>query len=567
MNKDTKAYQYAKWCIRKNNNKAPCYVKKQARAWLDILAGKNREAYFDEEAYQTVYGLLGLMRHPDLSCSMEEGLEDYAHFLITAVLCTKLNNKRGLDIRYYSNVVLEIARKNFKTFTSGVIFILLLLMEPDFSRLFSVAPDLKLSQELQIAVKRIIKASPMLEQEGKTVFTVLRSEIRCDMNDNVYIPLAYSRDNMDAKTVRAFLADEAGNLDEYPIEAMRSGQITLKNKLGIIISTQYPNDDNAFLDEVDRAKKVLDGLLENKRTFALLYEPDERLRKKDRWKTDDTVLYQANPVAITDADIFQNLTEQRELAILYENKRENFLCKHCNIKYKGLGVEGYVDLNKVRECKQEEDLRFWEGKRVFLGLDLSQSDDNTALAMVCTDEEELIHAKVFGFIPEDRIKEKSMREKVDYRKLMREGCCFACGDEVIDYGFVEDFILNLQETYGVEIVNLGYDKWNALSTIQKLESSDQAIECVEIAQHSSVLHSPTKLLKERILSGTFRYDENLLLEINFSNAKCTEDTNRNKYVNKKRSAGKVDMVVALINAMQLLEQELLHGQDFVIQTI
>ena len=48
MRNDIKAYRYAKWCIRKNNNKAPCYVKKQARAWLDILTGKNREAYFDK---------------------------------------------------------------------------------------------------------------------------------------------------------------------------------------------------------------------------------------------------------------------------------------------------------------------------------------------------------------------------------------------------------------------------------------------------------------------------------------------------------------------------------------
>lgn len=566
MIKDTRAYQYAKWCVRKNNDKAPCYVKKQAKAWLDVVAKKNKEAYFDTEEYEKVYGLLGLIQHPDLKCSMAEGLEDYAHLLITAVLCTKLKNKQGEDIRYYSNVVLEIARKNFKTFTSGVIFILLLLTAPDFARLFSVAPDLKLSQELQLAVKRIVKASPLLEQNGKSVFTLLRSEIRCGINDNTYIPLAYSRDNMDAKTVTAFLADEAGNLDEYPIEAMRSGQITLKNKLGIIISTQYPNDDNAFLDEIDLAKKVLDGLVENKRTFALLYEPDERLRKKDLWKTDDTVIYQANPVAVNNTDVFQNIKEKRELAVLYENKRENFLCKHCNIKYKGLGVEGYIDLNKVRECKKEEDLRFWEGKRVFLGLDLSQSDDNTALAMVCADEEGIIHAKVFGFIPEDRIEEKSLREKVNYKKLIREGCCFACGNEVIDYGFVEDFALSLMEAYGVEIVNLGYDKWNALSTIQKLESSEQAIECVEIRQHSSVLHSPTKLLKERVLSGTFRYDENLLLEINFSNARCTEDTNKNKYVNKKRSSGKVDMVVALINAMYLLEQEMLYGMDFVIQT-
>ena len=125
--------------------------------------------------------------------------------------------------------------------------------------------------------------------------------------------------------------------------------------------------------------------------------------------------------------------------------------------------------------------------------------------------------------------------------------CFPCGDNVIDYGFVEDFILTLESRYGVEIVQLGFDRYNAISTIQKLESADNPIECVEIKQHSSVLHPATKLLKGRILQKTFCYDENLMLEINFQNARCTEDTNLNKYVNKKKSAGKVDMVVSLIN--------------------
>ena len=116
----------------------------------------------------------------------------------------------------------------------------------------------------------------------------------------------------------------------------------------------------------------------------------------------------------------------------------------------------------------------------------------------------------------------------------------------------------------MEIVQCGYDRWNALSTVQKLEAA--GVECVEIKQHSSVLHSPTKLLREKILSKEFRYDENPMLEINFQNARCTEDTNRNKYVNKKKSAGKVDEVVALINATYLVEQDMLFGHDsFVVQ--
>ena len=125
-------------------------------------------------------------------------------------------------------------------------------------------------------------------------------------------------------------------------------------------------------------------------------------------------------------------------------------------------------------------------------------------------------------------------------------------------------------TYTMEQENQGLKMTDTMKldakgdTVQKLEEA--GITCVEIKQHSSVLHSPTKLLKEKILSGQFAYDENRLLEINFQNARCTEDTNLNKYVNKKKSSGKVDMVVATINAMYLLQQDMMNNNGFVAMT-
>jgi len=563
MVKESKAYKYAQWCLEEGNRKVGKYVKKQAKAWIDIVEGKDPEAYVDEKAFEKINKLLKLMVHPDLQCPMDEGLEDYAWFLIVAVFCTKLKNDKNLDVRYYHTAVLEIARKNFKTFNSAVIFILLMLLEPKFSRFFSVAPDLKLSSELKIAIRKIIKSSPALADDD--VFKVLRSEIRCLITDSEYTPLAYSEDRMDGKLAHAWLADECGAMDSYPIEAMRSSQITLFNKLGIIISTQYPNDNNAMIDEIDISKKVLDGLLEDKRRFALLYEPDDELLINDQWMTNDLVIYQSNPVAVSHEYVFNAIKDMRTMAILYENKRENYLCKHNNIKYKGLGVEGYIEITKVRECKIKLEPSFWQSKRVYIGLDLSQTDDNTAVAMVC-EHEGKIYAKVWGFIPKDKKLLKIKKEQVDYDKLIRQGVCFECGDEVIDYGFVENFILNLEKTYGVEIMQIGYDRYNAISTVQKLEAN--SYDCVEITQHSSVLHMPTKLLRELILRKMFCYDENLMLEINFQNARCTKDTNLNKYVSKKKSAGKVDMVVGLINAMYLLEQDLLFGtDDFTVQVI
>ena len=62
------------------------------------------------------------------------------------------------------------------------------------------------------------------------------------------------------------------------------------------------------------------------------------------------------------------------------------------------------------------------------------------------------------------------------------------------------------------------------------------------------------MLEELILQGKFAYEENKLLEINFENARCTYDTNLNRYINKKRSIGKVDMLMALINAIYLVQQ-------------
>lgn len=563
MDHDHKAYQYAAWCLD-HPDYAPIYVRKQCENWINIADDLDKDAELDLDTVERMERLLKIMVHPDLHCSVYEGLEPYAWLMITATFCTIMKGANQYT-RFYITTLLEIARKNFKTFNSGVIFILLMLTEPDFSRFFSVAPDLRASSELKLAVRKIIKVSPALSDELDPAFKNLSSQVRCLINENEYTPLAYSEDSMDSVLANAFLADEAGNMDDYPVEAMRSSQITLFNKLGIIISTQYPNDNNVMITEIDAAKRVLDGLSDDRRVFSLLYEPDNELQQGDIWQKDDRVLYQANPVAVTHDYIMDELKRKRSAAIFYENKRENFLCKHCNILYKSLGAEGFIDIQKVKKQSRPRNDSWWRGRRVWLGLDLSLSDDNTAVAMA-TEEDEKLYARVVGFIPTDKVEIKSQKEKIDYSSMIKKGYCIDCGDQVIDYGEIENFIMTLEETLGVEVQQVGYDRWNAISTIQKLENV--AMDCVEIKQHSQILHAPTKLLKEKILAGAFFYDENRLLEINFENARCTEDTNLNKYVNKKKSTGKVDMVVALINAIYLVQQDLLYGsENFTVQVI
>lgn len=556
-----KALEYCKLAI--NQKTTPKYVKLQMQDFIEIAEGKNDKYVLSEIKLKQVNNILKLLIMPKglkAGQTLYECTVGYQWLFYIAILCTvyRDNEKK----RRYEIGVLEICRKNFKTFTIATIFILLFLTEPKFSKFFSVAPDGALSREVREAISEIIRSSPLIyEYKDTKRFKILRDYILFKPTQVTYIPLSYSTSRLDGRLPNAFIVDEAGALPtSYAIESMKSGQLNILNKLGFIISTKYPTIDNPFEDEVKYSKKVLDGLEKDETRFSLLYEPD---KTKD-WETDDMILKQSNPVALEIPEIWEDLIKKRAYAIAVESARENFVTKHCNISYQGTGTETYIDVKDVQECKQAK--INWNGRVVYVGLDLSESNDNTSVSMVTVDDNNNILADSFAFIPEGRIEEKTVTEKVNYRELIRSGKVIACGDKVIDYGVVEDFILNLETKYGVQIQAIGYDRWNALSTAQKLERAGYNL--VEIRQHSSVLHPPTKLLKEKILAKEFQYENNTLLEINFQNARCSYDTNKNMYVHKKKSIGKVDMVVSMLNAVYLLQQDVfLNQMDFAIQII
>ena len=553
------SFQYAQNVVN-GTIPAPKYVIKQCQKFLEIRDGKSEKYFLDEQKLQRINNILKLLIMPrglKAGISIYECSCGYQWLLYAAALCVVY--RENPDRRRYETVILEVGRKNFKTFTIATIFVLLFLLEPKFSKFYSVAPDGALSREVKTAIEEILKSSPLVYQnKGLPRFKVLRDYIEFIPNENRYIPLNYSNSRMDGKLPNVFLADEVGALpNSYAIEAMRSGQLNILNKLGCIISTKYPTANNPFEDEVNYAKRILDGTQSDETVFALLYEPENT----DNWSFDDTILKHANPVALEIPEIWDDLLKKRARAISIESARENFLTKHCNIIYQGAGTESFIDIKDLQRCRVNK--IDWTGREVYVGVDLSMSNDNTAVA-ICAEENGRILADVVCFVPEGRIDEKNKFEKLDYRRFIAAGKCIACGNRTIDYGVVEDFVFSIEEKYGVTVRAIGFDRYNAISSAQKW---NKKYNTVEIRQHSDTLHPPTKLLSEKITDGEFEYEKNTLLEINFENARCTYDTNMNRYVTKKKSQGKVDMVVALINAVYLLQQDVIFNDNWVVQVI
>lgn len=541
-----KSYVYARNVVR-NKIEAPIYVRKQCSDWIEIANGKSETWFVDEHKVNKINSLLKLMIMPKGVAAGQTIYDTFVGFqmlCLHAVLATVYRNNPNK--RKYEKFLLEIARKNGKTELIAVIFIILMLTEPKFSYFYSVAPNGALSREVKKAIREILVSSPDLKH--LKYWKIKRDQVDCKITESYYIPLNYSNSTLDGKLPNAFLVDETGALpNSYAIEAMSSGQLTIDNKLGCIISTKYPKIDNPFEDEVSYCKRVLDRIEADDTVFALLYEPDN----KKEWMTDDTILKHANPLALCIHEIWEDLLKKRKVAISIKSKRQNFLTKHCNIIYQGIDTESYVDINDVLACAV--DFIDWRNRTVYLGIDLAMTNDNCSVTIGAYDREnDLLLFESFAFIPEDRIVEKTENERVDYQLLIDNGECFACGDATVSYEYIEEFIMNIEKNTGCKIAFFGYDRYNCISTAEKLESG--GLSGVQIKQHSSVLHAPTKLLSEYISNRKVRFKSNKLYQINFQNARCMYDTNMNRFVNKKKSNGKVDMVVSTIDSTYLIQQ-------------
>lgn len=554
-----KAKEYVNDCIS-GKEITTFEVKKQCEWFLEDLEKQNNDYYpyyFDTKKIEIIEGILKLLNFATgldvVGKSIFEGLENFQAFFLANIFGWRY--KTDSKKYRYREVDLFIPRKNTKTFLAALIFVILMLTEDDYSEFYSICLDRDLAGEVKKAIAQILNVSPDVGQYFNIPKT-LSGRVECTLTHSFYQPRTAEANRNNSIKPSAFIADEFGAMKDISnVEAMKSGQLNVRNPLMFRLTSAYAEDKSIMLGELDYLKKIYQGLESDDRLFALVYYSTE----EHLW--DDIGLQMANPLRLEDN--YNEIRNNRKKALAKPDERTEYLTKNMNFFMPSNSGEEFITIDKLRLCKNTRGIFDWNGKDVYLGLDLAMTNDNTSVSMV-TMEDDMIFAKSWAFIPADRIEEKNRRERTDYRRFIEDGSCFACGEEIISYSFVENFIMHLEQKFGVHIVQIGYDRYNCISTANKLENA--GYETVEVKQHSSVLHQPTKLLQESILQRKFSYDGDRLYEINFQNARCTEDTNLNKYVNKKKSSGKVDMVVSTIIAIYLLQQQMLNEDNFVCQS-
>lgn len=519
-------------------------VKRQCKIFKEDLEKQDNTDFkyvFNTKKLKKINNLLKLILFADgidkdgneiKGTSALDGSEGFQCFLIVNIFGWRFkNNSKKMR---YRDVILYIARKNAKTWLVAVIFILLMLTEPDYSEFYSICMSKDLAAEVRKAIVKTIESSPALTKYF-TISKTFTGKIECKITHNFFNPRVAEAGKNNSIKPSAFVSDEhAYFTDKSNYNAMRSGQKNVINPITFVTTTAYAESNSIMIDDLNYIRQVLEGNITDDRMFALLYYAE----KEHLW--DDVGIYQANPLRIEDN--YNEIRSHREKASIIQSEQEEYLTKEMNVMLETNEEEHYVDMPLWRKGKVKEiDIR---GKHIVVGVDMSSTGDLTAVSDLFR-EDRFIYCRAHGFLPEIGLEKR--RDSFNYRASERRGeCTIIKNKREIDYSVVEKYIRDLEEVKGAIIDAIVVDPKFAQDLTNNLERDYIIIKC---SQTYTALSGATKDFRRKVHNEEVIHEENELLDWNMSNAiteKGKADDEMIAKYNKFKNKVRIDLVAATV---------------------
>lgn len=208
-------------------------------------------------------------------------------------------------------------------------------------------------------------------------------------------------------------------------------------------------------------------------------------------------------------------------------------------------------------CRADYDLASLDGRLCYAGLDLSLSDDITALVLCWPPHGDMEQYSLWEwyFLPQDVIEERERSSRAPYRDWARQGYMELTPGNTVDYGYVRQVIEDCCRRFDLRTVL--YDPYNANETSIALRQEHGEEFAVEHRQGMLSMAPPTRQFEELIRTGRVRHRGNPITAWHVSNAQAIYDSAGNYRITKgevgtqkrARVRHKVDGVIAAIMAV------------------
>ena len=338
----------------------------------------------------------------------------------------------------------------------------------------------------------------------------------------------------------AVIVDELGMATSRDLfDALDTAMGARAEPLMLVISTQAARDNAPLSELVDYGLRVQRGEVKDPSFHLTLFSapPDLDPFSLKAWRA-------ANP-ALSD---FRSLSDVRRLALQAQRMPSR------QAAFENLILNRRVDATAQflsaavwSPCDGAVDVSTLKGRTCFGGLDLSASRDLTALVLVFEGEDGEFDVLPHFWLPADDLREREDTDRVPYVRWRDDGFLLTCPGRTIDPKAVALKIAELHGTYGIKAI--GFDRWRVEDLRRELDSIGCDVALVPHGQGFRDMAPSIDVLERAVFDVKLRHAAHPILTWCASNAKTTTDPAGNRKLDKQRSTGRIDGLVALTMAL------------------
>ncbi|OCP05268.1 hypothetical protein BC374_16290 [Ensifer sp. LC13] len=338
---------------------------------------------------------------------------------------------------------------------------------------------------------------------------------------------------------------------------LRQGTGTRLEPIELYASTAGIKSNKTGYALWEESLSILEGRIDDPSTLVVIFalDPDDDWADEANWP-------KANP-SLGISPTMQFL--RREAAIAADNPRaeQHFRCYHLNQWIDA--VTRWLSLKKWDACATDteawkgwRDGRGLEGRKCYAAIDVSSNQDITARLLAFPPDDKIkrwiLSARFW--VPEDTIARRSRQDRVSYDKWLGIEALEQTPGDYVDQDYVRKALAEDLERY--DVASIGYDPWNATKLVTDMQKDGvQEGMFVTMRQGIPTLGEPTKLFERLVISGHLDHGGHPILRWMAGNVAVRFDENLNYAPTKKKSAEKIDGIVAAVMGvgLSMMEEE------------
>jgi phage terminase large subunit-like protein len=371
---------------------------------------------------------------------------------------------------------------------------------------------------------------------------IVESELTLERKDcaSILRAIPADGDKQHGKTPYFVLIDELHIWQNRRLwRALKTGLIKIPNTLLVIITTAGRGHDTLAHEEYEYAKGVATGRIVDPSYLPIIFEPPEGYdwRDEDVWRLVNPGLSEGFPDIVGMRQLVAEATHKPADLEDFKNYNLNQWLDHSE--------SPFCDMGLYDEGSKPIDLAALKGQPCWLGVDLSSTEDLTAIVAAWRDGADGYIIHPWFFCPGDTLRRRTEKDSVPYSTWAKAGFITATPGPVVDYAFVQDRVEQLCRDYRVQ--EIAFDRRMAVQMISSL--LQKGLPAVEFPQSWAVMVPAIKELERAIIGRNLQHGAHPILRWNFSNIVVATNNNGDRMFSRTKSRDKIDGAVAAAMAV------------------